>query len=265
MAFALDTEDNSLEIPSVRSRVSAEEWRARVNLAACYRLVAHFGWTDLIYTHISSRVPGEDGHFLINPFGLMFEEVTASSLVKIDFEGNTVLDSPFEINKAGFVIHSAVHMARHDVACVIHTHTVAGMAVCAQKDGILPISQNSMMFYGDHLAHHDYEGIAFDTEERDRLVADLGDRFVMLLRNHGLLTCGRTVGEAFEIMHNLEKTCAAQIAAQAGGGALSIPSKEVCEHTANQFWDYADKEPFGKSSWPAMLRLLDRHNPGYAV
>jgi len=261
MAYALQSD---FDIPVVRDQVSPEEWQARVDLAACYRLVALHGWTDLIYTHISAAVPGEEGHFLINPFGLMFEEVTASSLVKIDFNGETVMPSPFKINKAGFVIHSAVHMARHEVECVIHTHTVAGMAVSAQKDGVLPITQNSMMFYGDHLAIHEYEGIAFDTDERERLVADLGDRYAMLLRNHGLLTCGRTIGEAFEIMHNYEKTCQAQIAAQAAGSAgLTMPSKEVCEHTANQFWDYAKKEPFGKDSWPAMKRMLDRHNPGY--
>jgi ribulose-5-phosphate 4-epimerase/fuculose-1-phosphate aldolase len=261
MAYALETNDNSIEIPSVRGRVSAEEWRARVDLAACYRLVALHGWTDSIYTHISARVPGEDGHFLINPYGLMFEEVTASSLVKIDFDGQIVMDSPFEVNEAGFTIHSAIHMARHEVACVIHTHTVAGMAVAAQKDGILPISQNSMMFFGNHCAYHDYEGIALDLDERDRLVGDLGDRYVMVLRNHGLLVCGRTTGEAFEIMHNLEKTCAAQIAAQAGG-ELNLPSDEVCQHTADQFWRNSN-EPFGKRAWPAMMRVLDRNNPGY--
>lgn len=264
MAYALDTgvDSKDLDIPSMRGRVSPEEWRARVNLAACYRLVALHGWTDLIYTHISVRVPGEPEHFLINPYGLMFEEMTASSLVKIDFGGKLVAETPFEVNEAGFTIHSAVHMARHDVDCVIHTHTVAGMAVAAQRGGILPITQNSMMFHGDHVAYHAFEGIAFDLGERERLVADLGERYVMVLRNHGLLTCGRTIAEAFEIMHNLEKTCAAQVAAQVGG-ELVFPPEPVCRHTANQFWDEAKRQPFGTRAWPAMLRLLDRRNPGY--
>lgn len=258
MALALAT-----DIPCVRDQVSPEEWQTRVDLAACYRLVAHYGWTDLIYTHISARVPGKEEHFLLNPYGLMFEEVTASSLVKVDMDGEVVMDSPFEVNAAGFTIHSAVHMARHDVACVIHTHTRAGMAIAAQKDGLLPLTQNSMMFHGDRLAYHDYEGIAFDLTERERLIADLGDRFAMVLRNHGLLACGRTIAEAFEILHNLEHACEAQIEAQSGGGPLIVPSEEVCRHTADQFWSHGDKEPFGALAWPALRRLMDRHNPGY--
>jgi ribulose-5-phosphate 4-epimerase/fuculose-1-phosphate aldolase len=252
-------------IPSVRDRVSDEEWRIRVDLAACYRLVARYGWTDLIYTHISARVPGEDGSeaFLLNPFGFMFEEVTASSLVKIDFDGKILMDTPFDVNDAGFTIHSAVHMARHDVACVIHTHTRAGMAVSAQVDGLLPLTQNAMMFHGDHMAYHAYEGVALDLDERSRLQADLGDRYAMILRNHGLLTCGRTVAEAFEIMQNLEHACEAQLAAQAGGVALTMPPADVCAHAAEQFWNYAKDKPFGRRAWPALLRMLDRHNPGY--
>lgn len=252
-------------IPSVRDRVSDEEWRIRVDLAACYRLVAHYGWTDLIYTHISARVPGENGGeaFLLNPFGFMFEEVTASSLVKIDVDGKILMDTPFDVNDAGFTIHSAVHMARHDVACVIHTHTRAGMAVSAQVDGLLPLTQNAMMFHGDHMAYHAYEGVALDLDERSRLQADLGGRYAMILRNHGLLTCGRTVAEAFEIMQNLEHACEAQLAAQAGGVALTMPPADVCAHAAEQFWNYAKDKPFGRRAWPALLRMLDRHNPGY--
>ena len=258
MALALAT-----DVPSVRDAVSPEEWQTRVDLAACYRLVAHHGWTDLIYTHISARVPGAEEHFLLNPYGLMFEEVTASSLVKVDMDGTVVMDTPFEVNAAGFTIHSAVHMARPDVACVIHTHTRTGMAISAQADGLLPITQNAMMFHGNRLAYHDYEGIAFDLSERDRLTADLGDRFAMVLRNHGLLSCGLTVAEAFEILHNLEHACEAQIAAQSGGAKLTIPSEAVCKHAADQFWSYGENNTFGALAWPALLRLMDRHNPGY--
>ncbi|MEQ8585079.1 MAG: class II aldolase/adducin family protein [Thalassobaculaceae bacterium] len=249
------------EIPSVRDQVSEEEWQIRVDLACLYRLVAHYRWTDSIYTHLSARIPGPDHHFLLNPYGLMFEEVTASSLVKIDTEGKQVMDSPFEVNEAGFTIHSAVHMARPEVMCVAHTHTRAGMAVSAQREGLLPITQNALMFYGDHLAYHDYEGIAFDLDERERLQADLGGRYAMILRNHGLLACGRTIGEAFEILQNLEHACVAQLAAQTGEG-LILPSEEVCQHTADQFWGDGSK-PFGERAWPAMRRMMDRYSPGY--
>ena len=257
MALALEK-----DVPNVRDQVSEEEWQIRVDLAAFYRLAAHYGWTDSIYTHISARVPGDDDHFLLNPFGFMFEEVTASSLVKIDTDGRQVMDSPFDVNGAGFTIHSAVHMARPEIACVAHTHTRCGMAVSAQAEGLLPLTQNAMMFYGDHLAYHDYEGIAFDLDERARLQADLGERYAMILRNHGLLVCGRTIGEAFEILQNLELACAAQIDAQSGG-ALTQPASQVCAHTASQFW--SGDEPFGTRSWPAMRRLIDRHNPGYDI
>ena len=249
------------DIPSVREQVSEEEWQIRVDLACLYRLVAFYRWTDSIYTHLSARIPGPDHHFLLNPYGLMFEEVTASSLVKIDTEGKTVMDSPFEVNEAGFTIHSAVHMARPEVMCVAHTHTRAGMAVSAQKEGLLPITQNAMMFYGDHLAYHTYEGIAFDLDERERLQADLGDRYAMILRNHGLLACGRTIGEAFEILQNLEHACVAQLSAQTGK-ELIVPSEEVCQHTASQFWGDGSK-PFGERAWPAMRRMMDRYSPGY--
>ncbi len=254
-----------LATPSVRDQVSEEEWQARVDLAACYRLAAMHGWTDLIYTHISARVPGTDDHFLLNPFGFMFEEVTASSLVKLDTEGEIVMPSPHAVNAAGFTIHSAVHEARHDMACVMHTHTVSGMAVSAQEDGLLPLAQTSLVFHGA-LSYHDYEGIALDLDERERLVADLGENTAMILRNHGLLTCGRSVAEAFVTMYMLEKACELQLAAQAGGTLRLIP-EEVCTHTARQFQRDPDAGGDGHFAltWAALLRQLDRVNPGYAT
>ena len=254
-----------LATPSVRDQVSEEEWQTRVDLAACYRLAAMHGWTDLIYTHISARVPGTDDHFLLNPFGFMFEEVTASSLVKLDTEGEIVMPSPYAVNAAGFTIHSAVHEARHDMACVMHTHTVSGMAVSAQEDGLLPLAQTSLVFHGA-LSYHDYEGIALDLDERERLVADLGENTAMILRNHGLLTCGRSVAEAFMTMYMLEKACELQLAAQAGGTLRLIP-EEVCTHTARQFQRDPDAGGDGHVAltWAALLRQLDRVNPGYAT
>lgn len=249
---------------SVRDLVSAEEWQTRVDLAACYRLAALYGWTDLIYTHISARVPGTDSEFLLNPFGLMFEEITASSLVKLNTDGDIVMDSPYSINAAGFTIHSAVHDAKHEMACVMHTHTVPGMAISAQKCGLLPLAQTSMQFY-EALSYHDYEGIAFDLDERERLIASLGDNTAMVLRNHGLLTCGRSIAQAFTTMHSLEKSCSLQIAAQAGGD-LVMPSKAVCEHAAAQFNSEADVSTgnsLNQLAWEALLRKLDRQNPGY--
>lgn len=250
--------------PTVRDLVSPEEWQARVDLAACYRLTAIYGWTDLIYTHISARVPGTENQFLLNPFGLMFEEITASSLVKLDTDGEILMESPYSINAAGFTIHSAVHQARHDMACVMHTHTVDGMAVSAQKCGLLPLAQTSLQFY-NALSYHEYEGIAFDLDERDRLVASLGENTAMILRNHGLLTCGRSIAEAFTTMHALEKSCSLQLKAQAGG-ELVIPSKEVCEHAAAQFNsndDVSTGDSLNQLAWEALLRKLDRENPGY--
>ncbi|MBT6136571.1 MAG: class II aldolase/adducin family protein [Rhodospirillaceae bacterium] len=249
-----------LRIDTVKAQVSEEEWRTRVDLAACYRLVARYGWIDSIYTHISARVPGTTDQFLLNPYGLMFEEVTASSLVKIDVDGNPIMDTPYETNNAGFTIHSAVHMARHDVDCVIHTHTRAGMGVSAQKCGLLPLTQTALRFYG-RLSYHDYEGIALDLDERERLTADLGTNMAMILRNHGLLTCGRTIPEAFATIYDLEHSCQAQLAAQVGG-ELVLPSKAVCERTAAQFHQ-PDADVAGQRAWAAMLRLLDRDNPGY--
>ena len=201
--------------PSLEGRVSAEEWQTRVDLAAAYRLVAHFHWDDLVFTHITAKIPGTE-HFLINPYGLMFDEITASSLVKIDIAGKVLQDTPFPINPAGFVIHSAVHSARHDAQCVMHTHTLNGVAVSAQKNGVLPISQFSIFVLAS-LAYHDYEGVALRDDEKPRLVADLGDKTHLMLRNHGLLTVGPTIPAAFAAMYIFETTCAAQIRAQAGG------------------------------------------------
>src|ERR1043165_298247 len=208
------------QLASIRDQISAEEWQARVDLAAAYRLVALYGWDDLIFTHISSRVPGPEHHFLLNPYGMMFDEVTASNLVKIDLKGNKVTDSPYFINPAGFTIHSAVHAARADALCVIHLHTDYGIAVSAQKDGLLPLSQQAMFALAS-LAYHDYEGLALDENEKPRLVADFGNKKFMILRNHGLLTVGRTVAEAFLGMFMLERACEIQILAQSARGALS--------------------------------------------
>jgi ribulose-5-phosphate 4-epimerase/fuculose-1-phosphate aldolase len=253
---------------------SDEEWRLRRELAVCYRLIAHFRMTDLIFTHISVRVPGPDHHFLINPYGLMFDEITASNLVKIDLDGNAVEPSAYPVNPAGFVIHSAIHAARDDAHCVLHTHTKAGCAVAAQKDGLLPLNQISLEFY-NNTAYHDYEGIALDLDERERLVKDLGMKPVMILRNHGLLTVGKDAQQAFLRMYYLEKACEIQLAAQAGGTALVLPPKEVCEHTERQFnappasvtkpvndGVLADIDGYDLS-WSALLRLLDRLDPGY--
>ena len=236
------------------------EWDLRVNLAACYRLMARFGWTDLIYTHVSARLPGKPDRFLINPYGMMFEEITASSLLSVDFDGKILNDSPWPINDAGFVIHSAILLARPDVNCVLHTHSVNGVAVSCLKDGLLPISQFALFYYG-RIAYHDYEGVACDLDERQRLAADLGDKPAMILRNHGLLTAGRSIGEAFVTMDQLEKSCAAQLAAQRTGAELLYPSPEVCEKVAGQA--AAESEPAGTAEWAALLRMLDRVDPSY--
>jgi len=248
------------EVPSLREKVSEEEWALRVELAAVYRLVARFGWDDGIFTHSSVRLPGRDHHFLINPYGHLFSEVCASNLVKIDLGGNVLDDSPYDVIKAGFVIHSAVHMARGDAMCVIHTHTNAGMAVSAQKDGLLPLNQKSMGFY-NRLAYHDYEGISNDTEERESIVRDLGNHHSMILRNHGLLCTGRTIAEAFQHIRYLQHACELQLMAQASGAELIIPPKDVCEHAASQF--DGDGGPRGGDQFAAFVRLLDREEPDY--
>ncbi len=247
-------------LPSRTQGEEATEREVRVALAACYRLIAHFGMDDLVFTHISARVPGRPDHFLINPYGMMFHEITASSLVKIDHEGDIVEDTGYPVNKAGFVIHSAIHAARPEVNCVLHTHTRAGIAVSCLEEGLLHINQHSAMFYG-RVAYHDYEGIALDLDERTRLERDLGDNPVMILRNHGLLTTGRTVPEAFELMYYLEQSCRIQVDLMATGGKLTRLSDNVCQHTAQQFEE--SPVPRGEREWPALLRLLDAKDPNY--
>jgi ribulose-5-phosphate 4-epimerase/fuculose-1-phosphate aldolase len=247
--------------PSVRGVVSEAEWQVRVDLAACYRLVALFGWDDLVFTHISARVPGPDEHFLINAYGLLFEEMTASSLVKVDLHGNKVLDSPYDINPAGFVIHSAVHEARPDVACVVHTHTPAGVAVSAQEEGLLPISQVSL-FPLASLGYHDYEGVALNPEEKPRLVADLGDRTSLILRNHGLLTVGPTIPDAFLAMYVLEAACRTQLLAQSAGVPLRHVDPRIQAGIAAQAKEVT-KGLGGRLAWPGLLRKLDRLDPSY--
>jgi ribulose-5-phosphate 4-epimerase/fuculose-1-phosphate aldolase len=246
---------------SSKGKASGAEWRVRVDLAACYRLVAHFRMTDLIYTHISSRLPGRAPRFLINPYGLMFDEITASCLVTVTLDGR-IVDDPtgLGINPAGFVIHSAIHGARHDVGCVIHTHTAAGLAVAAQKRGLLPLSQHAMRFT-DCLAYHDYEGVALDLPEQRRLVRDLGGHNAMILRNHGLLACGATVAEAFDRIHYLERACQAQVGAMAGGVPLTIPKPAVARKVARQFARPGRTAP--GNAWSALLRLVDRLDPSY--
>jgi ribulose-5-phosphate 4-epimerase/fuculose-1-phosphate aldolase len=248
------------------ARFSETEWRTRVDLAAAYHLVCLFEMNDSIYTHISARVPDEEGHFLINPYGLWFDEVTATNLVKIDCDGN-VVDDPqgLGINPAGFTIHSAVHMSRHDAGCVLHTHTEAGVAVSCQAEGVLPVNQWALQYYGK-VAYHDYEAIALDLDERERLTADLGDKPVMILRNHGLMTVGRDVAEAWKLMFNLERTCKAQLQLQASGAEIVPVSTEVCEKTVGQYWKSYDRQARGEEEdieWAAFQRLLDRKSPGY--
>jgi ribulose-5-phosphate 4-epimerase/fuculose-1-phosphate aldolase len=247
-------------LPSAPVRRSPEEWQVRVDLAAAYRLVAHFGWDDLIFTHLSARVPGPEHHFLINPYGMMFDEITASSLVKIDLDGKIVEESEYSVNAAGFTIHSAVHAAREDAHCVMHLHTTTGVAVSAQADGLLPLNQTAMIVRGD-LAYHEYEGIALDLAERPRLVADLGDKSAMLLWNHGTLTLGKSVASAFLTMYFLERACATQVATLAGGAALHHPSADVQALVTRQ-------AKFGKGmvddlAWRALVRKIDRIDPSY--
>jgi ribulose-5-phosphate 4-epimerase/fuculose-1-phosphate aldolase len=237
--------------------ISEDESRIRCDLAALYRLVAHFRMTDLIYTHLSARLPGADHHFLINKYGVLFHEMRASDLVKIDLHGNVLEEEPASrpVNAAGFTIHSAVHMARADAMCVIHTHTAAGIAVSAQKHGLLPISQHALRFYGK-LAYHGYEGIALDLDERERLVRDLGPHQAMILRNHGLLVCGRTIPEAFYLIYMLERACQAQLAAMTGGAELIVPPEEVCQRTAAQYGRLDALEHY-EMVWQASLRLIE--------
>lgn len=246
---------------SLQSKVSAAEWEARVNLAACYRLVAHYGWDDMIFTHISAKL--DDGAFLINPYGFFFDEITASSLVKIDLHGNKLDDSPHFVNPAGFTIHSAVHEARPDAKCVIHLHTVSGTAVSTANEGLMPLNQTAMLIRDD-LAYHEYEGVAVDHDERPRLQEDLGAKNMMLLWNHGTLTVGETVAEAFMRMYYLERACEMQVATLSSTKDLHRPMKGVPEKTATQG---TDPELASKVTnflaWPALLRKLDRIDSSY--
>jgi ribulose-5-phosphate 4-epimerase/fuculose-1-phosphate aldolase len=253
-----------IQIPTsaVKARVSAEEWEARVDLAACYRLIAAFGMSDLIYNHATVRVPGLDDELLINPYGYLYEEITASSLVRINLAGEVTFnaDPSHGINHAGYVVHSAVHAARHDARCVIHTHSRAGMAVSALKCGLLPLSQTAMRF--GQVAYHDYESVAVDLDERARLARDLGDADVMILRNHGLLAVGASVAEAFNTLYWLELACKVQVDAMACNGELNIPSADVQKKTAHLYAP-TTRRPFGVLEWPAMLRYLDRRDPSF--
>jgi ribulose-5-phosphate 4-epimerase/fuculose-1-phosphate aldolase len=248
-------------IPSLEGKVSAEEWQLRVDLAATYRLIAMHGWDDMIFTHISARVPGPEHHFLINPYGLLFDEITASSLVKIDIDGNKVHETPYPVNPAGFTIHSALHMNRDDAHCIIHVHTDDGVAVSAQVDGLLPLGQHAMMIAGD-VAYHDYEGVALDLDERDRLVHDIGTKNVMILRNHGTLAIGKSCADAFLRIYYLERACTAQVRALGGGAKPNWPNQGVPEKAAMQ-GAFALGGPVGTLAWPALLRKLDRTDPSY--
>lgn len=246
---------------TVRDSVSEAEWQVRVDLAAAYRLVAHFGWDDLIFTHLSARVPGPETHFLINPYGMLFEEVTASSLVKVDLSGKIVMPTPYAINPAGFTIHSAVHEARPDAHCVMHTHTDYGVAVSTQKGGLRPITQQSL-FPLSSLGYHNYEGLALNEDEKPRLVADLGDKNYLILRNHGLLTVGATVADAFLSMYILERACRIQILAQSGGDELIEVPEPILRGIAAQR-EVVLRGMGGQLAWPGLLRKLDRIDPSY--
>lgn len=263
-AVAAPVSSTSAAAPGdVRRQVSPEEWQLRVDLAACYRLVALYGWSDLVFTHISARVPGPEHHFLINPYGLMFDEITASNLIKVDDQCAKVIDSPHPVNPAGFVIHSAVHAARADVQCVLHTHTRAGIAVSAQKAGVLPISQQSTFVLAS-LAYHDYEGVAFRDDEKPRLQADLGTANYLVLRNHGLLTCGKSVADAFLSMYTFENACQIQIAAQSGGAELTQVNPRIVEGVG-QAMRVQTGGLGGSFVWPSLIRRLDRLDPGYRM
>jgi len=257
----LDKPNTTIEDRAPPAYVCDTEWQARVDLAACYRLIAHFGMDDTIFGHATVRVPGSPNEFLINPFGALYSEITASSLVKIDHEGKS-LESGKPVNAAGFVIHSAIHAARPDVNCVIHTHTRAGVALSCLEEGVLPINQFALEF-ADHIGYHDYEGIALNLAERERLVADLGPHYALVLRNHGLLTGGYTVPGAFYLYYYLEQAARVQMDVMASGGRIITPSREVQLHTASQYSSQRKPKETGVRAWPGMLRLLDRVNPGY--
>ena len=254
---------NSVGIPSLEGKVSDEEWAIRVDLAAAYRMVAYYGWDDLIFTHLSARIPGPEHHFLLNPYNLMFEEVTASSLVKVDTNGNPVDPTPFITNPAGFTIHSALHMARDDAHAVMHVNTPAGQAVSAHEDGLLPLTQTAMLIRGD-LSFHDYEGVAVDLDERERLVADLGDKNAMILRNHGTLAVGKTVGECFVRLYFLERACQSQIMALSAADKVSHPPQGAPEITAQQ-GQVGVAMAANLLAWPALKRKAYRLDPSFAT
>ena len=261
----LERVKKTLRIGSMRHTVSQEEWQARIDLAACYRLVAHYDMADMMANHISARVPGEEGAFLINPYGMMYEEITASSLIKVDADG-TILGKPdygdfdYGINRAGYVIHSAVHQAKHEIDCVIHTHTWAGMAISTLECGLLPLTQTSMRF--TRISYHEYEGVVLDDAEKASLVRDLGDNNALILRNHGLMTVGHTVGEAFTAMHRLELSCRTQLAAMACATPLHAVPQDVLDKTYMNYQP-GTRRPYGVMEWPALLRMLDRLDPSY--
>jgi ribulose-5-phosphate 4-epimerase/fuculose-1-phosphate aldolase len=252
-----------VEIPSLEGKVSEEEWAIRVDLAAAYRMIAHFGWDDLIFTHLSARIPGPEHSFLLNPYNLMFEEVTASSLIKVDVSGNPVEPTPFITNPAGFTIHSAIHMAREDAHAVMHLHTPHGQAVSANEAGLLPLTQTAMLIRGE-VAFHDYEGVAVDLDERDRLVEDLGTKNAMILRNHGTLAVGKNVGECFIRLYYLERACQAQIMALSASDNLNTPPQGSPEITAEQG---AIGLPMAANflAWPALKRKAYRLDPDFAT
>lgn len=258
-------ENGRLVIPSIKDKVSPEEWQARVDLAACYRLVDMYRLSDMMANHISARIPGEEGTYLINPYGMMYDEMTASSLIKVDLKGNVIYKPDFGelnygVNRAGIVIHSAIHEARHDVACVIHTHSWASMAVSALECGLLPLTQTAMRFL--KITYHDYQGVVLNEEEKASLVADLGNSEAMILRNHGALTVGRSIGEAFNWMHRLELSCYSQLAAMACNTPLAHVPQPVLDETWNNYQP-GTRRPYGLMEWPALLRKLDRTDPSY--
>jgi ribulose-5-phosphate 4-epimerase/fuculose-1-phosphate aldolase len=255
------------KLKAVRNRLDPVEWQARVELAAAYRLTALMGWTDMLGTHISCRVPGTHDQFLLNPYGMLFEEITASSLIKVDVDGNKLSDSPYEVNQAGFTIHSAIHMGKHDADAVMHLHTAYGVGVATQKQGLLPATQMSLTAL-NLVRYHDYEGVAFDLTERERLIKSLGDGGMLILRNHGTLTVGATIGEMFHRMYRLERACKFQIHAMTGGAELNPLPREIVDHAIDQgrqIYAKGGQSEGGKLVWAAMVRKLDRVDPGYAV
>ena len=251
----------ALEIPTdIKSRVSEEEWKTREDLAAAYRLVAHYGWDDMVFTHLSARVPGPDEHFLLNPFGVLFEEVTASSLVKIDLDGAVVLDNGYQVNAAGFTIHSAIHGAREDAQAVMHLHTDAGVAVSCMKEGCLPLNQHAMFVYHD-VAYHDWEGVALNLDERERLIADIEDKHLMMLRNHGTLAVGGSIASCFMRLYYLERACSIQLKAM--NGELQMPNEEAISMMKDTFNNPNAWEGIAATAWPAMIRLVQRLDPNF--